>query len=155
MAKYRFVDHWEIRAPIEQVYRYVSDPATYSEWWSVYSDVKIVEQGAENGVGGKARLIVRSFLGYRLKIEVETIEADPPSRLRAISRGNLEGTAQWDFEQNGDSTHATFTWLIETRHPLLNLLEPIAKPLFAFSHDYASRKGRDGLKRLLEDHGRN
>jgi hypothetical protein len=30
------------------------------------------------------------------------------------------------------------------------LLEPIAKPLFAWSHQDASRKGHIGLKKLLE-----
>jgi len=30
--------------------------------------------------------------------------------------------------------------------PLLNLLEPIAKPLFRWSHNDASAKGQRGLK---------
>ncbi|MGH2542643.1 MAG: SRPBCC family protein, partial [Ardenticatenaceae bacterium] len=101
-------------------------------------------------VGRRVKLTVKSALGYRLKLDVEIVEMEPPRYLSTLSRGQLEGTGVWEFAQEGDKTVATWTWIVESHHPLLNLLEPVAKGLFRWSHNDASRKGHRGLKRLLE-----
>ena len=44
--------------------------------------------------------------------------------------------------QQGDAAESMFVLLAG---------EPIAKPIFAWSHQDASQKGQRGLKRLLED----
>ncbi len=46
MARYTFVDHWSIKAPIEQVFQYIADPATYPAWWQVYPQVEILQVNA-------------------------------------------------------------------------------------------------------------
>lgn len=150
MAEYTFVDHWHIRAPIEAVYRHVSDPRTYGQWWPSYDGIRILEDAPFPHVGGRAELLVKSPFGYRLRLEVETTEATPPTYLKTVSRGQLEGEGLWAFRQEEDTTHATWTWIVRTNHPLLNRLEWIAKPLFALSHVIQSGRGHRGLKRLLE-----
>lgn len=112
--------------------------------------MEILRENDAHGVGGRARLMVASALGYRLKLLVETTEANPPHYLFTRSTGDLEGTGEWVFEQKGDTTYATWTWIVESHHPLLNLLEPLAKRVFEWSHNDASGKGQRGLKRLLE-----
>lgn len=149
MARYQFVDHWTVKAPIDDVYRYIADVQTYPQWWPVYDTVEVVD-GPATGPGGRARLTVKSALGYRLKIETEITDMTPPVYLGTVSRGQLEGTGVWELEQKGDVTYIIWTWTVESHHRLLNLLEPIAKPLFAWSHNDASEKGHQGLKRLLE-----
>jgi hypothetical protein len=67
-----------------------------------------------------------------------------------LASGNLEGTGTWDLEQRGEVTAVRWIWAVEARHPLLNLLKPVAKPLFTWSHRNASEKGRQGLRNLLE-----
>ena len=32
MAQYTFVDHWYIKAPREEVFRYIADARTYPQW---------------------------------------------------------------------------------------------------------------------------
>lgn len=150
MAQYTFVDHWYIKAPREEVFRYVADARTYPQWWPVYPNVEVLREVAPGQIGGKARLVVKSALGYRLQLEAETVAIDPPHSIKTIATGQLAGTGEWEFIQEDDTTHAIFTWIVASNHPLLNLLEPIAKPLFAWSHDDASRKGHLGLKKLLE-----
>jgi uncharacterized protein YndB with AHSA1/START domain len=150
MAQYSFVDRWVIRAPINQVFARVADAATYPEWWPVYPKVESLPGPKAPQVGSRAKLTVKSALGYRLNLLVEIAESDPPDRLVTVARGSLEGTGTWQFEQSGDTTTATWTWVVQTHHPLLNLLEPIAKKLFEWSHNDASRKGDQGLRRLLE-----
>ncbi len=150
MASYTFVDHWYIQAPVEEVFRRVADAVTYPTWWPVYPKVELLRPANAAGVGGQARLTVKSALGYTLQLEVETVESQAPYHLKTVARGQLTGTGEWLFTQEGETTHAVWTWIVESNHPLLNLLEPIAKPLFAWSHNDASRKGHRGLKRLLE-----
>ena len=138
-----------INAPIEVVYQHISQVRTYPQWWPVYPSVEILQEQNEKGIGGRARLVVKSALGYKLTMEVEAVEANPPVYLKTVAHGQLEGTGQWDFEQSGATTHAIFTWIVDSNQPLLNLFEPIAKPIFRWSHNDASAKGQRGLKQLL------
>lgn len=150
MKEYRFVDHWMIKAPIDEVYRYIADPRTYAEWWPSYDGLRILKDEPFPYVGGRAELLVRSPFGYHLRLEVETTEANPPHYLETLSHGQLQGTGIWEFSQEGDTTQVTWTWIVRSDHPLLNRLEWAAKPLFALSHILTSRKGHHGLKHLLE-----
>lgn len=150
MAKYKFIDHWYIKAPQAEVFRYISDARTYPQWWPVYPKVEILHDAGSGNAGSRARLQVKSALGYTLDLDVETVAIDPPNSIKTVVAGQLAGSGEWEFKQEGDTTHAIFTWIVESHHPLLNVLEPIAKPLFKWSHDDASRKGHRGLKKLLE-----
>ncbi|MFN8440663.1 MAG: SRPBCC family protein [Caldilineaceae bacterium] len=150
MAQYKFVDHWYINAPREEVFRFIADARTYPQWWPVYPKVEILQAAEPGQIGGKVRLVVQSALGYCLTLEAQTVASEPPAWVKTIATGQLAGTGDWEFIQEGDTTHAIFTWTVESHHWLVNLLEPIAKPLFAWSHNDASRKGHLGLKKLLE-----
>ena len=153
MARYRFVDHWAIRAPIEAVFEHIADPRTYPHWWPVYPTVDVLPGVQPPNVGSRARLTVVSPLGYRLTLVSEITDVDPPKLLQTVAQGQLAGTGTWELEQQGETTAVTWTWIVETHHPLLNLLEPITKPLFAWSHNAVSAKGHRGLKKRLETHG--
>lgn len=150
MKEYRFVDHWRIKAPIDEVYGHVANPRTYHQWWRAYDGVRILNDKPFPYVGGKVELLVRSPFGYRLRLEVETVAADPPRTIKTITHGQLEGVGLWQFTQEGETTHAVWTWIVRSNHPRLNKLEWFAKPVFALSHVIVSRRGQCGLKRLLE-----
>jgi hypothetical protein len=150
MARYKFVDHWYVQAPIDRVFAHIADPATYPLWWPVYPEVEILPGVQPPSVGSRAMLNVASVLGYRLRLLTEIVEFDPPRHLGTVASGDLEGTGTWDLEQQGDTTAIRFIWIVRTHHQLLNVLEPVAKPLFAWSHNNASAKGHRGLKNLLE-----
>jgi uncharacterized protein YndB with AHSA1/START domain len=150
MAQYKFVDHWTIVAPIEDVYNHIADPRTYAKWWSAFKKIEIIKDVPFPYVGGRARMRVKSPFGYSLALEVETTGARPPYELHTVSYGSLAGTGDWVFEEKDGITYATWTWIVESHHPLLNRLEWLAKPLFAQSHVIVSERGHQGLKRLLE-----
>jgi uncharacterized protein YndB with AHSA1/START domain len=150
MARYKFVDHWYVKAPIDVVYKYISDVSTYPQWWHWYDSVRVTKEVDYPHVGSQAELIIRSPFGYRLKIDVEMAAAEPPHSFKSISRGDLAGTGDWEFHQEGDTTHAIWIWIVESNHPLLNKLEWLLKPIFALSHVLVSGSGHRGLKKLLE-----
>ncbi|MBP6789826.1 MAG: SRPBCC family protein [Candidatus Promineofilum sp.] len=150
MSEYSFVDHWFIAAPIETVYRTIADPRTFPQWWRDYDQITILKDAPFPHVGGQAEFLVRSPFGYRLRIVVETVAADPPHSITTHSTGQLQGTGIWEFREEGGTTHVTFTWIVRSAHPLITRLEWVAKPLFALSHAIVSGRGHRGLKRLLE-----
>jgi uncharacterized protein YndB with AHSA1/START domain len=150
VKEYRFVDHWSIRAPIGEVFNHIADARTYKQWWKAYQNVRVLRDVPFPYVGGQAELLIRSPFGYQLRLDAEISESRPPYYLKTPVRGNLNGVGIWEFREEGGMTHATWTWIVRSDHPLLNRLEWFAKPIFALSHVLVSRSGRQGLKRLLE-----
>ena len=46
-------------------------------------------------------------------------------------------------------TAVVYEWNVSTTKPWMNLLAPIARPLFAWNHDWVMRNGGEGLAQLL------
>ncbi len=128
---------------------HIARASTYPQWWPGWERIE-VEGSDEPRVGARARGIVRSPFGYRLRLDVSIAELERPRRLLTISKGDLAGTGLWEFEERDGTTHARWTWTVESHHPLLIALEPVAKKLFEASHNYVSGQGHAGLRRYLE-----
>jgi hypothetical protein len=63
--------------------------------------------------------------------------------------GALTGTGYWRlFEQDG-VTAVTYEWNVRTTKPWMNLLAPVAKPVFEYNHHVVMRWGGEGLAREL------
>lgn len=63
--------------------------------------------------------------------------------------GELEGTGRWRLWENPAGVCVTYEWNVGTTAPWMNLLASIAKPVFAWNHDYVMRNGGEGLARLV------
>jgi hypothetical protein len=64
--------------------------------------------------------------------------------------GALAGTGHWRlFEQNG-ITAVTYEWDVRTTKRWMNLIAPLARPVFAYNHDVVMRWGGEGLARRLD-----
>ncbi len=66
--------------------------------------------------------------------------------------GELAGIGRWRlFEQDGEVpvTAVVYEWNVSTTKPWMNLLAPIARPLFEWNHDWVMRNGGAGLAKLL------
>ena len=46
-------------------------------------------------------------------------------------------------------TAALYEWNVHTTRAWMNLLTPLARPIFAVNHDYVMRNGGRGLAKLL------
>jgi hypothetical protein len=46
-------------------------------------------------------------------------------------------------------TAVLYEWNVHTTRAWMNLLAPVARPVFAVNHDYVMRHGGEGLARLL------
>jgi len=150
MADYEFVTNWDINAPIERVYAAIEDANSWPEWWrGVVSSVEL-EPGNDLGIGSIRRTIWKSALPYRLKFDSEVIRVEKNKLIEVRAFGQLAGRGVWRLEPNGaDKTHVRYDWTVKTTKAWMNILSPVARPIFRWNHDIIMRWGEDGLNRYL------
>jgi hypothetical protein len=105
--------------------------------------------GLDSGVGAKRRFVWKSKLPYTLAFDMETTRIEPPHLLNGYATGELEGTGLWELSEAEGVTTARYTWSVRTTRAWMNLLAPIARPIFAWNHDYVMKRGAEGLASLL------
>ena len=149
MVNYRFVTTWKLRAPIDAVWEALADAERWPEWWDGVVSVTPLKTGDADGVGAVSRYVWRSKLPYSLAFDVEVVRVEPPTLVEGRASGELEGSGIWRLSQDGDTTTAEYTWAVRTASRWMNLLAPIARPAFAWNHDYVMTRGAEGLARLL------
>jgi hypothetical protein len=64
--------------------------------------------------------------------------------------GELVGSGIWRLRQVGDVTDVRYDWEVRTTRLWMNLLAPIARPIFAWNHDGIMKAGEVALRKLLE-----
>ena len=149
MAEYRFETTWKLRAPIDAVWSAILQIDRWPEWWKGVVAVRSLAPGDEKGIGAVRRYVWRSWLPYTLEFDMESTRIEPPRLLEGRASGELAGRGLWQLEEAAGVTSARYTWEVRTARPWMNLLAPIARPAFAWNHDYVMRNGARGLARLL------
>jgi uncharacterized protein YndB with AHSA1/START domain len=148
MAGYRFLTTWCLDAPIADVYEAIHDSERWPQWWRGVVRVQKLRPGDGDGVGELTRYTWRSRLPYTLEFEMETTLVEAPYRLEGRASGELEGHGRWRLFE-GPGTCVTYDWAVRTTEPWMNVLAPLARPLFAWNHDVVMRQGGVGLARRL------
>jgi len=91
----------------------------------------------------------RSRVPYELEFEFAVRELDEPRSMSGDAIGELTGTGHWRlFEQDG-VTAVTYEWNVRTTKAWMNLLSPLARPVFEYNHNVVMRWGGEGLARRL------
>jgi hypothetical protein len=90
-------------------------------------------------VGDKIRYKVKGRLPFTLTFDATVTQADPPQVLELQARGELEGVGRWTLSQHGTITTAQYTWDVRSNKRWMNLLAPLARPLFEWNHDGVMR----------------
>jgi hypothetical protein len=147
VPSYRFVTEWEVAGTVREVSDVLADPLELPRWWpSVYLAVEELDPGGENGVGRQVRLLTKGWLPYTLSWSVTVAASRDPYGFTIEADGDFVCRGEWSFEQRGAFTHVTYDWQIEVYRPLLALLSPVLRPVFAANHRWAMRKGEESLK---------
>ena len=149
MAEYHFVSTWQIQAPIERVWEEIYHAERWPSWWKDVVGVDVLEPGAADGVGKRVHLLFRTRLPYTLGFDVRLTRVQPPSELESEAAGELEGTGRWTLTSANGGTLVRYNWDIRTTKPWMNLLAPVARPVFNWNHDELMREGGESLARRL------
>jgi uncharacterized protein YndB with AHSA1/START domain len=150
---YEFLTTWCLEAPREPIWEAIWESERWPEWWRGVVAARTVTPGDDDGVGQVGRYTWRSRLPYDLEFEMTTTRVAKPHLLEGRADGELAGVGRWRlFEQHGDApvTAVVYEWNVHTTKPWMNLLAPIARPLFAWNHDWVMRNGGRGLAALLD-----
>lgn len=149
MKAYEFVTIWRVEAPIDRVWNEIYHSKHWPTWWKGVESVVEMRKGDESGVGSIHRYTWKSKLPYRLSFDMEAIRVEPPLLLEGIATGELQGRGLWQLSSEGRETIVRYDWKVETTKQWMNLLAPLARPLFEWNHNVVMSWGAKGLAQRL------
>jgi hypothetical protein len=149
MRAYEFVTIWRVQAPLETVWNEIYHTEAWPTWWKGVESVEEIRKGDESGVGSVHRYTWKSKLPYRLSFEMETVRVEPPVLMEGIASGELAGRGLWQLSSAGSETIARYDWKVETTKRWMNLLAPVARPVFKWNHNVVMSWGAEGLAKRL------
>jgi uncharacterized protein YndB with AHSA1/START domain len=153
LAEYRFLTTWLLDAPREKVWDAIYDSEKWPEWWHGVLEAEKLEEGDAAGIGQYGRYVWKSKLPYRLEFFVRSTRVERPHLLEGEASGELAGVGRWRlFEGPGEDAGVTavlYEWNVRTTRAWMNLIAPVARPIFAVNHDYVMGNGGRGLAQLL------
>ncbi len=148
MASYQFLTTWCIDAPIDAVFDVLHDSSGYPRWWKGVRSVEVLERGGEASVGELVRFEWRSVLPYSLVFELRATRVERPHLIEGRATGELAGVGTWRLYE-GRGTAIVYDWRVRTTKPWMNLMGPVARPVFTWNHDIVMRQGGHGLAAAL------
>ena len=122
---------------------------TWPQWWRGVIATTELEPGDEEGIGRIGRYSWRSKLPYDLEFDMRTTRIEKPHLLEGEASGELAGIGRWRFFEEDGVTAVVYEWHVRATKPWMRVFSPIARPVFAWNHDYVMRNGGKGLARLL------
>ena len=149
MAEFRFVTTWRIEAPVDEVCAAICDCLQWPVWWRGVEQVEELETGGDDGIGSRRRFTWRGRLPYRLTFDMRVTRFVPLTLLEGEASGEVEGIGRWRFASEGAATVVCYEWQVRTNRTWMNIIAPLARPLFKWNHDQVMRQGAEGMARLL------
>lgn len=142
--EYVFVDEWDVRAPIEEVFQAIAEVRAYPAWWKpVYMET---EADGPPTVGRRSTQHFKGRLPYTLRTRSEIVRLEAPNLIETRVEGDLSGRGLWTFTRSDGGTHVRFDWRVNADRPLLRYLTPILRPLFRWNHGWAIARAQEGLE---------
>mgnify|MGYP001202436914 CR=1 FL=1 len=138
MAGYEFLTTWLLDAPREEVWDAIWDSEAWPGWWRSVVESTEIDPGTPCGIGRRGRYAWRSRVPYPIRFAVLSTRVERPFVIEGEASGELEGM-----------TAALYEWSVRTTKPWMNLIAPLAAPVFRWNHDQVMRRGGRGLARHL------
>jgi hypothetical protein len=149
VTDYRFETTWHLVASRQDAWDLLYDGEHWPSWWPSVRQVEVLLPGAPDGVGRRLRYHFSTKLPYTLTFEAELVEVAEPARLVARAEGELAGSWTCDLDQDGTDLAVRHVWAVSTTRPWMNLLAPLARPVFSWNHAALMREGGQGFAAAL------
>ena len=92
----------------------------------------------------------RSRIPYELEFDFAVERTEAPREMEGGATGALTGSGRWRlFEEKGVSA-VLYEWNVRTTKRWMNVLGPVARPVFEYNHDVVMRWGGEGLAGQLD-----
>ena len=149
MATYRFLTTWLLEADRERVWDAIYDSERWPRVVAGVEEAEKLDEGDERGIGQRGRYVWKAKLPYRVEFSIVTTKVERPHLLEGDADGELAGIGRWRLFEHGGVTAVVYEWNVRTTRSWMNLLAPVAKPVFEANHDYVMRNGGQGIAELL------
>jgi hypothetical protein len=144
---YSFQAHWTAEGTCDDAFEALQDPLSYPQWWpAVWLKAEEISPGDGRGIGQTVRYITKGWLPYLIHWTATTVVKERPHRLKIEASGDFVGQGCWTFQQEGDIVKADYLWELHAEKLLLRYLSPIFKPLFAWNHRWAMKRGEESFR---------
>jgi hypothetical protein len=80
---------------------------------------------------------------------MQTTKVEPINLIEGRAIGELQGSGRWQFSNDGEVTTARYDWKVETTKAWMNVMAPVARPLFRWNHEVVMGWGGEGLAKML------
>jgi uncharacterized protein YndB with AHSA1/START domain len=149
VPEYRFLTTWLLEADRERVWDAIYESERWPGWWRGVEEAEKLVEGDERGIGQRGRYVWKAKLPYRVEFEIVTTRVERPHLLEGDADGELAGVGRWRLFEHDGVTAVVYEWNVRTTRWWMNLLAPVAKPVFQANHDYVMRTGGEGIAKLL------
>jgi len=147
--QYRLTTQCQFEAPLAAVWDAILHVEAWPNWWRGIERVVTLEQGDADGVGWRRRCTCKSVLPYRLTFITRVTRVEPLRLVELRVDGELEGNGCCRLARNSGLTVVRYDWHVRTTQWWMNLLAPMARPIFRWNHDAIMHAGGAGLQRHL------
>jgi hypothetical protein len=149
MADYHYVSTWQLQAPIEQVWAALNDLEHLPVWYAGVQQARELAPRRPSGRRPPVRYVIKGRLPLRLAFEATTTRSVPPRDQELRAEGELAGIGRWSLDQHGQVTTVRYHWEVRTTRPWMNLLAPLARPIFTWNSRGVLLEAGEGLARFL------
>jgi uncharacterized protein YndB with AHSA1/START domain len=149
VARYEFLTTWLLRAPRAAVWDAIQDVEEWPHWWRGVESVRELDGGDGARVGSRYRVRWRSAVPYSVQFDFEVQRVELPVLMSGRATGDLDGSGTWRLYEQDGVTAVTYDWRVGTTKAWMNLVAPIARPVFEWNHDWVMRRGGEGVAARL------
>lgn len=146
---YRFLTTWLLGCERERVWEAIYDSEAWPRWWRGVVEAERLAEGDERGIGQRGRYVWRGAIPYPVEFEIRSTRVERPHLLEGDASGGLEGVGRWRLFEHGGATAVLYEWNVRTTKRWMNLVGPLARPVFRANHDWVMRNGATGIAELL------
>jgi len=151
MPRRPIIEHrraYEFGTTPQKLWDTIQEVDAFPAWWSWLEEFHL--EGDTLQVGSVLNGVVVTPLPYRMRIRVEIVHCEPPSRIDALIHGDLEGTGRLEMWPSEVGTRAEIQWTVEMMQRPMRLASRAAHPLLQWGHDRVVEITVAGFRRRLE-----
>jgi uncharacterized protein YndB with AHSA1/START domain len=149
LTRYAFVTTWLLETSRASAWEVLEQPQQWPEWWRGVERVEELDGGDADRVGSRYRIAWRSRIPYELEFDFTVRKVDSPCCMEGDATGDLQGSGRWLLFERDGVTAVIYEWKVATTKRWMNLIGPVARPVFDYNHDVVMRWGGEGLARRL------
>ena len=156
---YDLRSRWHLAASKEEVWAIIADVnMSWPNWWPNCSFAGSLERAEPASSSHEdilkattAHLNFKASLGYTLTITIHPTAVVSPNEIDFDAGGHLVGTGRATLTPEArEATRMDVEWKVRPTQRWMNLLSPIAAPVFRAAHAHMMRQGEKGLAKALE-----